>query len=127
MPRTSRYRKCNHGPFIGLLVFRHDRITKRFDIFIAKNILVILHNFEWSLGICHSHYTSWMWIISWITDEHLLIKNTNFVTTTCFFHIGGFITGIRAIYERNSNFHVRMFKQFMYPRGRIMCKCVLEA
>ena len=46
--------------------------------------------------------------------ETILTKNSNFVTTTCFFHVGGFFAGMRAIYERNGNFHVRLFEEFMY-------------
>ncbi len=52
-------------------------------------------------GICHSHYTclNFGGILGTI-----LQKDEPMVTTTCFFHVGGFFTGVYAM----------IFHQFFY-------------
>lgn len=54
-------------------------------------------------GICHSHFSAWN-AFSALSDE--IPTHCNNVSTTCFFHIGGFFVGIRSIRERQSYFHV---------------------
>lgn len=55
-------------------------------------------------GICHSHFSSWN-AFSTFGDE--LPTHANNVTTTCFFHVGGFFVAFRSILERQSYYHVR--------------------
>ena len=56
-------------------------------------------------GICHGHFSSWNAFNS--IGSSIMDRVTNaIVTTTCFFHIGGFFTSMRTLCERQSNYHV---------------------
>ena len=55
-------------------------------------------------GICHSHFSSWNAFSNNTIDD--ILVHANNVTTTCFFHVGGFFTGLRSICRGESYFHV---------------------
>jgi len=54
-------------------------------------------------GICHTHFSSFNFC-GW--TEMVMKPNTNTVTTTCFFHVGGFYTGLMAMLKRQTYFHM---------------------
>ena len=64
-------------------------------------------------GICHSHWST-LHIMGFSKTYQLFDKPM--VTTTCFFHVGGFYTGILSLEKRNTYHHVghlnHYFKNF---------------
>ena len=55
-------------------------------------------------GICHSHYSANNF---GGMATAILVPKTNAVTTTCFFHVGGFFTGMMAMQKCQTYYHVR--------------------
>ena len=54
-------------------------------------------------GICHSHFSA-LHFMGYAKTFNTV--DTPSVTTTCFFHVGGFLTGILALEGRNTFNHV---------------------
>ena len=54
-------------------------------------------------GICHSHTSAWNW---GGFSNYFITEHSNLVTTTCFFHVGGFFTGVNACRKHSSYYHV---------------------
>jgi len=54
-------------------------------------------------GVCHSHYTAYNFAPLW---ETFVVKKTSVVTTTCFFHVGGFLTGTMAVLAKQTYYHM---------------------
>lgn len=63
-------------------------------------------------GICHSHFTAWNMFRS-VNSEIISREVCNNVSTTCFFHIGGFFLAISSLQQRQSLFHVRSLKSYV--------------
>ena len=55
-------------------------------------------------GICHSHFTTHHF--GGFVAKSQVKPNSPSVTTTCFFHVGGFFTGILALEKRMTYHHV---------------------
>ena len=56
-------------------------------------------------GVCHSHFT----ILNILGALQGMIKaDTKMVATTCFFHVGGFFTGINAVLKHQTYHHVSL-------------------
>lgn len=73
-------------------------------------------------GICHSHYSAFNFP-GFMSS--LLTPNTPAVSTTCFFHVGGFFTGILAIVKRQTYYHVRTWlTQASLFYKRILFRCL---
>ena len=54
-------------------------------------------------GVCHSHFS----ILNILGSLQSMIKSDSImVATTCFFHLGGFFTGINAVLKHQSYYHV---------------------
>ncbi len=54
-------------------------------------------------GICHSHFTAWHFPGYLMT---MMQPHTDAVSTTCFFHVGGFFTGTVALVKHQTFHHV---------------------
>lgn len=54
-------------------------------------------------GICHSHFGAFHF---GGFGKSMAKPNTPSVTTTCFFHVGGFMTGMMALEKRQTYYHV---------------------
>ena len=59
-------------------------------------------------GICHSH---WSALHFFGYAKTLVIFDAPSVATTCFFHVGGFLTGTLALERRNTFHHVSKVKK----------------
>ena len=57
-------------------------------------------------GICHSHFSTHHF--GGIIGKSVVKPDTPSVTTTCFFHVGGFFTGVLALEKRMTYNHVRL-------------------
>lgn len=65
-------------------------------------------------GICHSHLSAWN-MFSSINTDIISQKVSNNVSTTCFFHIGGFFLAISSLQQRQSLYHVNLYyKSFFF-------------
>ena len=62
-------------------------------------------------GICHSHFTTHHF--GGFVAKSQVKPNSPSVTTTCFFHVGGFFTGILALEKRMTYHHVSFYKFFL--------------
>ena len=67
-------------------------------------------------GICHSHFSA-LHFMGYAKTFNTV--DTPSVTTTCFFHVGGFLTGILALEGRNTFNHVSK-SLFHLPRDDIL-------
>lgn len=59
-------------------------------------------------GICHTHFTAWNFP-GYLTT--MITPHSQAVSTTCFFHVGGFFTGIVAM-EKHQTYHHMFGKGF---------------
>lgn len=73
-------------------------------------------------GICHSHTSAWNW---GGYSNSFIKEHSNTVTTTCFFHVGGFFTGINACVKHQSYYHVRGIINFANIIIYILCLIIL--
>ena len=64
-------------------------------------------------GICHSHFSA-LHFMGYAKTFNTV--DTPSVTTTCFFHVGGFLTGILALEGRNTFNHVSKSLFHLQPR-----------
>jgi hypothetical protein len=56
-------------------------------------------------GVCHSHFS----ILNILGSlQTLITPHSTMVATTCFFHIGGFTTGINTLIKHQTYYHVRL-------------------
>ena len=56
-------------------------------------------------GIQHTHYSALNWM-GWAAA--VAAEKANSVTTTCFFHVGGFYTGTLALMKKQTYYHVSL-------------------
>lgn len=57
-------------------------------------------------GICHSHFGAFHFPGF---GKSMVTPNSPAVTTTCFFHVGGFFTGMLALEKRQTYHHVKSY------------------